>query len=106
MTGVDKLTQGMAVGGQLAEPAAEGVDEQDHQRAPEAIMDRPGHPVGVPGSSCRVERRSPDPGGGHTGRAHAETDMVAGYHKAGGIFFFLANQQGQQVGTAVEGGKQ
>ena len=37
---MDQLAQRMGVGGQLAEAAAEGIDEQDHQRAPESIVDR------------------------------------------------------------------
>ena len=38
---MDQLAQCMRIGRQLAEAATEGVDEQNHQCTPQAIVDRP-----------------------------------------------------------------
>src|SRR5690554_356102 len=106
MAGMNELTKSMAIRRQLAETPAKRVDEQNHQRAPKAVMYRPGHTIGVARGCRRIEGCCPYPCCSHTGSAHAKTYVMARNHKAGSIFFFFANQQGEQIGAAIKADQQ
>ena len=102
MARVDQLAQGVGVGRQPPEAAAERIDEQDHQRAPQPVVDRAGHTIGIAGGGSGVERSGPDPGGRHAGGTDAEADPVVRDHEGVGVFLLLADAQGQQVGAAIK----
>ena len=91
--GVNDLGQGVGLGGNGTDSLAKGVDEQDHQRAPQAVVDGPGNPVGVAGGGRGVHRRRPDPCGRHASRGNSKADLVAGGHVTVGIFILAANKQ-------------
>src|SRR3546814_1824586 len=57
----------------LTDPLAEGIDEQDHQRAPEPVVDGAGDPVGVARGGRGIHRGCPDPGGRHARGGDAES---------------------------------
>ena len=103
MAGMNHFAQGGGVGRQLTETATEGVDEQNHQCAPEAVMQGTGDAIGEPGRCRCIERRSPDPGRGHAGGTHAEADAVIRDHEAVGVVGTMFDSSGQQIGAAVEG---
>src|SRR5690606_18199238 len=91
------------IGSELAETAAEGIDEQNHQRTPQAIVERPRYPIGVTRRCGRIEGRRPDPGRRHTGGTHAEADGSVGYHELISIFLLFLDAQGKKISAAVEG---
>src|SRR3546814_8642108 len=86
----------------LTDPLAEGIDEQDHQRAPEPVVDGAGDPVGVARGGRGIHRGCPDPGGRHARGGDAESDVVPGGHVTVGVLVLLADAEGDPEGPPIE----
>src|SRR5690606_20240010 len=85
---VHDLGQGMSPGGQLAEAATKGVDEQYHQRPPQSVMDGTRYTVPIARSGASVERCGPNPGRYHAGCREAETNSAIRDHITVDVFVF------------------
>ena len=99
---VHDLRQGMGLGRQLPETPAKGVDKQNHQRAPEAIVQRPRETKLVARTGGGVKGSGPDPGGRHAGGRHAKADGVIGDHIAVDVFVLAPHAQRHQKGQAIK----
>ena len=102
MPGVHDLGEGVGARRDRADAAAERVDEQDHQGAPEAVVEGAGDAVRVAGGHGGVHGGGPDPGGRHGGGGHAEADPIAGRHVGVGVLLLLGDGHGHDHGPAVE----
>ena len=106
MTGMNDFAQCMCIGSELTKASAEGINEQNHQGTPEAVMQRAGHTIGKTGGCRRIEGRCPDLGCGHAGSAHTKADALVRHHEAIGVIGTGFDAAGQQVSTAVERNQQ
>ncbi|MNM18877.1 hypothetical protein D3C81_291750 [compost metagenome] len=106
MPGMKDLGQRMRLGRQLAKALTKGIDEQDHQRAPKAVVQRPRQTVFEARGGAGVERSGPDPGGDHARARQTKTDRAVGNNESINVFVFLADQQGQKERGAVEANQQ
>src|SRR5690606_41405280 len=96
------LRQRVCLWRQRSDALPERVDEQDHQRPPEPVMDRAGDPVGVTRRRRRIECRSPDPCGGHRSRRDTEPHPVTRRHVTVSVLAATPDGKRYRKGRAEE----
>ena len=102
VAGLHDFCEGMGVGGEFSKAQTVGIDEQDHQSAPEPVVHGTGKAVVVSRYGRPVEGSRPDPGRRHACGRDAEADLAAGNHVAVDVLVLLVDVSRHEECQTVE----